>query len=269
MIRPLIVTALLVCTSAIAQETKAPGLPPSAETAKKALEDSPRHGEFQFLALPGSEVKMKTWVSFPERPEKAPVVLVIHEIFGLSEWITGVADALAKEGFIAIAPDLIAGMEGAAENPREAIGKLSEEEALARLNIALEHGLALPAASGKSASVGFCWGGKTSFLYAASQPKLNAAVVYYGTSPDAVTLAKVAVPVLGLYGENDARVNATIPAAEEEMKKLGKPFDVVIHEKAGHGFLRQQDGQEGANLKATEKAWTRTIEFLKQHTEAK
>jgi carboxymethylenebutenolidase len=239
---------------------------PSAETATSALENSPRHGEYVDIALPDSDIKMKTWIVYPERADKAPVVLVIHEIFGLTDWVRAVADALAAEGFIAVAPDLIAGIEGAEENPRDAIRQLEDPEVVKRLNAALEYGLGLPAASGKSACIGFCWGGSTSFKYAAAQPKLNAAVVYYGTSSDLATLASVKVPVLGLYGQMDERVNATIEPAEAEMKKLNKSYEKEIYENAGHGFLRQQDGRDGANLKASEKAWPRTIEFLKKHT---
>ena len=241
-------------------------LPPTAETAEQALESSPRHGEFLFVPMPDSDVKLRTWISYPERSDKAPVVVVIHEIFGMSDWIRSVADALAGEGFIAVAPDLISGMEGAEENPRETIGRLDDTEAIARLNVVLDYGLNLPAASDTCAVVGFCWGGKTSFLYATAQPKLDAAVVYYGTSPDTASLAGISAPVLGLYGEMDERVNSTIGTAEEEMKRLGKTFEKEIYENAGHGFLRQQDGREGANLKATELAWPRTIAFLKEHT---
>lgn len=241
-------------------------LPPSADTAVQALEKSPRHGEYVNLPLPGSEVKMKTWVVYPERADKAPVVVVIHEIFGLSEWVRGVADALAAEGYIAIAPDLIAGIEGAEENPREAISKLSDDDAQARLDLALEHGLSLPAASGKAAAVGFCWGGRMSFLYAAHQPRLGGAIVYYGTSPEAAVLEKISCPVLGLYGEDDARVVTTIAPAEEKMKELKKPFEPKIFKGAGHGFLRQQEEKDGANKKAAEQAWKETLEFLKEHT---
>ncbi|GMW00404.1 MAG: hypothetical protein AMXMBFR84_15410 [Candidatus Hydrogenedentota bacterium] len=240
---------------------------PSAETAKQSLEASTRHGEYLQLDLPGSETKLRTWISFPERPDKAPVIIVIHEIFGLSEWITSVADAFAAEGFIALAPDLISGMEGAEENPRETIGKLSEEEAVKRLNVVADYALALPAASGKLGVVGYCWGGKTSFMYAGVQSRLSAAVVYYGTSPEAGKYETITCPVLGLYGEDDARVNATIPTAQEEMKKLNKTYEVEIYEGAGHGFLRQQDAKEGANKAAAEKAWTRTVEFFKKYTE--
>lgn len=239
---------------------------PSAETATQAIDASPRHGEYVDVAVPGSDVKLKTWVVYPERADKAPVVIVIHEIFGLSDWIRAVADALAAQGYIAIAPDLISGIEGAEANPREAIGKLSDEEAIKRLNATMDFGTALPAANGKAAVVGFCWGGRTSFLFASAQPKLSAAIVYYGTSPSKEALATIQAPVLGLYGQMDERVNATIPDAEEEMKRLGKSFEKHIYENAGHGFLRQQDGRDGANLKASEEAWKTTLDFLKEHT---
>lgn len=241
-------------------------VPPSAETAEKALESSPRHGEYASVPPPDSDVKLKTWVVYPERAEKAPVVLIIHEIFGLTDWVRSVADALAAEGFIAVAPDLVSGVEGAAENPREAIGTLSDEEVVKRLNAVYDYAVKLPAASGKVATIGFCWGGKVSFLYATAQPELDAAVVYYGTSPDVEALVRAKAPVLGLYGQMDERVNATIGRAVEEMTRLGKPFEHEIYDNAGHGFLRQQDGRDGANRKASEQAWARTLEFLRKHT---
>lgn len=243
-------------------------IPPSAETARAALDASPRHGEFVEIPLPDSETKMRTWVVYPERADKAPVVLVIHEIFGLSDWIMAIADHLAGQGFIAVAPDFISGMpqEG---GPREAVGKLTDAEIIARANAARQYALSLSAANGKIASIGFCWGGRASFLYATAQPQLDAAVVYYGASPAKESLAGVHAPVLGLYGQMDNRVNSTIGPAEAELKHLGKSFEYEIYDGAGHGFLRQQGGQNGANLAASQKAWPRTIEFLRRHTETK
>jgi carboxymethylenebutenolidase len=253
--------ALFLLPIALANAAEAP----SATNAKETLEKSTRHGEYASIPLEGSDVKLKAFVVYPEVKDKAPVVIVIHEIFGLTEWVSSVADAFAKEGFIAIAPDLISGIPGAEENAREAIGKLDEAEVIKRLNATKDYATKLPAASGKFGCVGFCWGGKTSFLYATAQPDLGAAVVYYGASPDAAKIASIKAPVLGFYGENDNRVNSTIPAAEEEMKKLGKSYEKNIMTGAGHGFLRQQDGNE-ANLKASQEAWPKTVEFLKTHT---
>ena len=135
-----------------------------------------------------------------------------------------------------------------------------------RLDAVRDYALKLPAASGKSATVGFCWGGANSFAYATVQPGLNAAVVYYGLAPELGKLAGIRAPVLGLYGEDDARVDATIDATAAEMKKLGKIYEVEIYKGAGHGFLRAQTGRDSANQKASDQAWPRTLTFLKQHT---
>ena len=224
------------------------------------------------MKVPGSADVVKTFVVYPERKEKAPVVVVIHEIFGLTDWIRGVADQLAEDGFIAVAPDLLSGKgpngggtEDLGDKATQVIRTLTPEEVVSKLNAVREHGITLPASNGKSASIGFCWGGSASFNYAAAQPALNAAVVYYGGSPsDPAAYAKIKAPVLGLYGGNDARVNATIPTAQENMK--GKVYEPHTFEGAGHGFLRQQSGANGANMKATEQAWPLTLEFLRKHT---
>lgn len=246
------------------------GLPPSETQAKGALEKSPRHGEYADVKTSSGSVR--TWVVYPERKDKAGVVILIHEIYGLSDWIRGVADQLAKEGFIAVAPDLISGhgpggggtdAAGSRDDVVKLIRGLTAEEVTGRLNAVRDWAIKLPAANGKSATIGFCWGGGKSFEYAAAQPGLNAAVVYYGVSPPAADLAKVKAAVLGHYGGDDARVDATIPPAEAEMKKLGKTYEPHIYEGAGHGFLRAQEDRDGANLKATRQAWPRTIAFLK------
>lgn len=260
-------------SGAAAAASRDESIPPSDDQAKVALERSPRHGEYVDVAL-ASGTKVRTWVVYPERKDKAPVVLVIHEIFGLSDWIRGVADQLAREGFLAVAPDLVTGFgpggggtESAAsrDDVVKLVRGLTPQETKARLDAVRAWAVKLPSANGKSATIGFCWGGAASFSYAASQPELNAAVVYYGSSPDAATLAAVKAPVLGLYGGDDARVTATVAPAEAEMKKLGKAYEPNVYEGAGHGFLRQQEGREGKNLAATRKAWPRTLAFLRDH----
>jgi len=246
-------------------------LPPSERQARSALEKSPRHGEYADVKTSSGSVR--AWVVYPERKDKAGVVIVIHEIYGLSDWIRGVADQLAREGFIAVAPDLISGhgpggggtdSAGSRDDVVKLIRGLTAEEVTARLNAVREWAIKLPAANGKTATIGFCWGGGKSFDYAAAQPGLNAAVVYYGVSPAAADLAKVKAAVLGLYGGDDARVDATIPPAEAEMKKLGKTYEPHLYEGAGHGFLRAQEDRDGANARATQQAWPRTIAFLKE-----
>jgi carboxymethylenebutenolidase len=254
--------------------TKNPNLPAPEEGAKAALESSPRHGEWAEVKVPGREAPVKLWVVYPERKDKAPVVMVIGEIFGLSDWIRGVADQLARDGFIAVAPDYISGKGpngGGTDSvaSRDEVVKLirsvTPDDQVAVLNATRDYALKLPAANGKIATVGFCWGGSASFNYAAAQPALNAAAVFYGSSPEAPKLATIKAPVMGFYGGNDARVNATIPPAEAEMKKLGKPFTAHVYDLAGHGFLRQQHGAEGANMKASEQAWPAMLAFFRQH----
>ncbi len=249
-------------------------LPPDEDHAKAVLEKSPRHGEFVDVKLPGSKTLINTWVVYPERKDKAAVVIVIHEIFGLSDWIRAVTDQLAKEGYIAVAPDLISGMGprgGGTDSAKsrddvvKLIRGLSPEETIERLNAVREYAVHLPSANGKCTTVGFCWGGTNSYLYATAQPDLQAAVVYYGTSPDSAALTRIKAPVFGNYGGDDARVNATIEPASTEMRMLRKVYEYEIYEGAGHGFLRQQTGRDGANMRATQKAWPNTLAFLKKY----
>jgi carboxymethylenebutenolidase len=151
---------------------------------------------------------------------------------------------------------------------RDAIRKLSDQEVAQRLDAVRAHAITLPAASGKNACIGFCWGGSVSFKDATAQPKLDAAVVYYGTAPtDKDQLAKIQCPMLGLYGGDDARVTATVDTTAKVLGELKKPFTHHTYEGAGHGFLRQQSGRDGANLKATQAAWRETVAFLKKELE--
>jgi carboxymethylenebutenolidase len=248
-----------------------PAMPADAAGATARLNASPRHGEWvRYDAGSGDSVRM--WVVHPERRERAPVVVVIHEIFGLTDWIRGVADQLAAEGFVAVAPDLLSGKGpngGGTESMDQqgavaAIRTVGTDEWVRRVIAAARFGAALPAARNAVGVVGFCWGGAASFHLAAAWPELGSAVVFYGTSPADSLLARVRAPVLGLYAGDDARVNATIAPAQAAMQRLGKRYDVSIFDGAGHGFLRQQDGRDGANLRAGEQAWPRTIAFLRE-----
>ena len=257
-----------------------PNLPPSGDNngaqAIEQLKSSPRHGEW--VDIKGSDgTPIKAFVVYPERKEKAPVVVVIHEIFGLSDWIRGVADQLAKEGFIAIAPDFLSGrgpnkggsQELGSQGSVQEIRNVTPDDTVRILNDVRTYALALPAANGKVAAMGFCWGGGTTFTYALRQPALNAGVSYYGPMPgDAAVYTSAKVPVLGLYGANDARVNANIETAKTGMANAKAPYEPHIFEGAGHGFLRQQAGNQNApgNLKATEEGWRLTLDFLRKHT---
>ena len=254
-------------------------IPPDAESAVAALNASPRHGEWVDIEEGRSASHrwgdtIRAWVVYPERATRAPVVVVIHEIYGLTDWIRAVADRLAAEGFIAIAPDLLTGHgpDGGGTPPdRQAavalVRGLRIEDVTRRLTATARYGNSLPAANGRFGSIGFRWGGSMSFNFAGNEEDLDAAAVYYGTSPTRVMLGRIEAPVLGLYGGDDARVNATIPDAVREMRRLGKTYEPHRFEGAGHAFLRQQGGRDGANLAASKQAWARTIEFLREHLE--
>ncbi len=251
-------------------------LPPDADAATAQLKASPRHAEWVDVKS-GEGAPIKSFVVYPERKDKAPVVMVIHEIFGLTDWVRGVADQLAKEGFIAVAPDFLSGkapngggsQELGPQESTQAIRTLTPEDTVKILDAVRSYALTIPSANGKVATIGFCWGGATSFRYALNQPALNAAVSYYGPMPtERAAYEKAKAPILGLYGANDNRVNSTIEPAKAELAKKNVTYEPHIFEGAGHGFLRQQAGSDQApgNRKATEEAWPMTLEFLGKHT---
>ena len=264
--------ALTACVSAPpAVVDEHAGHAPGATDASTQLTSSPRHGEWVTVSTgPGDSVR--AWVVYPERTTKAPVVIVVHEIFGLSPWIRSVADQLAADGFLAVAPDFLTmkNVPGSPENPdgqaaRAAIQTLNMDDVHRQISAVAQYAMRLPAAAARYGIVGFCWGGAVSFEHAVRSPSLGASVVYYGTSPAPARLAPVRAPVLGLYGSDDARVNATVPGADSAMKALGKTYRPIFYEGAGHGFLRQQDGREGKNLAAARAAWPETISWFRTH----
>ena len=246
-------------------------LPPDAEHSLARLEASPRHGEWVMLHTSTGD-SLHAWVVYPERSTKAPVVVVIHEIFGMSTWIRAVTDQLAKEGYIAIAPDLIpspripVGPDSlSTQDAVAAVSKLNPANVQAGIFAAANYAMALPSALHKYGVVGFCWGGTASFAHAVVSPNLGASVVYYGTSPSAADLMAVKAPVLGLYGGADARVVATVAPADSEMKAMHKVYDPNIFAGAGHGFLRAQTAKDGANMTATQQAWPATVKWFRKY----
>jgi carboxymethylenebutenolidase len=251
-------------------------LPPDADASAAQLKSSARHAEWVDVKN-GEGTPIKSFVVYPERKDKAPVVIVIHEIFGLTDWVRGVADQLAKEGFIAVAPDFLSGkgpnsggsQELGPQGSTQVIRNVTPEDTVRILDAVRSYALTIPSANGKVATIGFCWGGGTSFRYALNQPALNAAVSYYGPMPtDAAAYEKAKAPILGLYGGNDNRVNSTIDPAKAELAKKNVTYEPHIFEGAGHGFLRQQAASEQApgNPKATQEAWPLTLDFLRKHT---
>jgi len=233
------------------------------------LNSSPRHADW--VDIKSGDRTIKAFVVYPERKDKAPVVIVISEIFGLTDWVRSLCDELAESGVIAIAPDLHGGQKFEdLDGARKATTALPKEQVLADLNATADYALTkIPAANGTLAVCGFCWGGGKTFEFAHSNPKVRAAYSFYGVAVDNADDAnKVACPVYGFYAENDERVNATIPKAEELMKGAGKKYEPVIYKGAGHGFMRSGEPnnpqKRDADAKARDEAWARWKTLLKQ-----
>ena len=239
--------------------------------SKARLEQSPRHREY--VTLKHGDRSLQALVVYPEVKNKASVVVLIHEIFGLSDWAKEMADELAGEGFIVIAPDLLSGAGpsgggsssfASQDDTIKGVMGLNPDGVLADLDAAADYGKKIPAANGKIAVAGFCWGGSKSFAFATHRKDLSAAFVFYGTGPDDVST--ITAPVYGFYAGNDARVGATVPGTTDAMKKAGKSYDPVTYDGAGHGFMRagEDPGDKNpANKTAREQALARLVKLLK------
>ena len=249
---------------AVAQEWSQPW-------ARERIAKSPRHSEWVTVKHDGRNVD--TLIVYPESKEKRSVVLVIHEIFGLSDWAQELADEVAAAGYIAVAPDLLSGMAPNGGRTKdfptggvtEAVSKLNPDQVTADLNAAADYGLKLPAANGKLYVAGFCWGGGQTFRFATNRGDLAAAFVFYGPPPEKDAMTRIKAPVYGFYGGSDARIDATIPDTVAAMKAAGKTYDPVTYEGAGHGFMRAGEAPDAteANQKARDAAWKRWKEIMK------
>jgi carboxymethylenebutenolidase len=222
------------------------------------------HGEWVKYAR-GTD-SIRAYVAYPERKTKAPAVIVIHEIFGLTDWEPTVADRLAKEGYVAIVPDLLSSKHGKspadADSGRKLIGELEPERITADLDATYGYVNALPAVEKDHiGTIGFCWGGGQSFRYATNNPNLRAVVVCYGPPPDTATMRRIQAPVLGVYGENDERINSTLPTVVAAMQSDGKTFNHEVYPGTGHGFLKP--GRQGSDGPQVERAWKRILEFYR------
>ncbi len=249
----------------------------SQEWAKQRVEKSPRHREW--VKVKNGTREVNSFVVYPENKNKATAVIVIHEIFGMSEWVQSLTDQLAEAGYVAIAPDLLSGMGpnggGTSSLSGNAVGQaiqsLPPDQITADLNAVADYISKVPASNGKIVVTGYCWGGGQSFRYATNNPNVKAAFVFYGSAPasadgapDKTALAKIKAPVYGFYAGNDARINATLPKTTEAMTELKKTFEPVTYEGAGHGFMRAGEAPDAneANKKARDEAWARWKKIL-------
>jgi carboxymethylenebutenolidase len=245
---------------------------PAQDWAKAALEKSPRHREY--VSIKRGDRTLTAFVVYPEVSHKAPVIVLIHEIFGLSDWAKDMADELAAQGYIVVAPDLLSGYGpnggGSEAFPSQdavthAVSSLNPEGVLADLDAAADYGKKLPSADGKLFVTGFCWGGGKSFAFATHRQDLSAAFVFYGPPPPDAEMKNITAPVYGFYAGNDARISATVPATVEAMKAAGKLYEPHIYDGAGHGFMRagQAPDATDANKKAYQESFERLTALLR------
>ena len=253
--------ALLMCnTGCPAGEIK--------DFGRDRLNSSPRHADW--VDIKSGDRTIKAFIVYPERKDKAPAVLVVTEIFGLTDWVRSLCDQLAENGVIAIAPDLHGKKFEDPDAARKATSELTKEQVKTDLDATADYALTrIPSCNGTLAVCGFCWGGGVTFAYANENPKLKAAYSFYGTAPDSAESVKnIACPVYGFYAENDERVDATIPKAEELMKAAGKTYEPVIYKGAGHGFMRSGEpsnpAMREADKIARDEAWARWKKLIQQ-----
>jgi carboxymethylenebutenolidase len=263
--------------AAAASSPASPDTNVSQEWAKQRLAKSPRHQEW--VKVKNGTREVNSFVVYPENKNKATAVIVIHEIFGMSDWVQSLTDQLAEAGYVAIAPDLLSGMGpnggGTSSLTGNAVGQaiqsLPPDQITADLNAVADYIAKVPASNGKVVVTGYCWGGGQSFRYATNNPNIRAAVVFYGPAPasadgtpDKAALAKITAPVYGFYAGNDARINATLPKTTEAMTELKKKYEPVTYEGAGHGFMRAGEAPDAneANKKARDEAWARWKKIL-------
>lgn len=259
-----LIAALSLVTSTVA---------PAQDWAKAKLEKSPRHLEWVKVKHDNREVNCS--IAYPEVKDKATAIVVIHEIFGLTDWVRSVTDQLAEAGYIAIAPDLLSGAApdggGSAElsqdGARGAIGKLPADQITTDLKAVVDYVSKLPACNGKVTIAGFCWGGGQTFRFATNDKNIKAAFSFYGPVPtDEGAIERINCAVYGFYAENDARITSSVPEAQKMMKKAGKKYEPVTYKGAGHGFMRAGEAPDAspANKKARDDAWVRWKSLLKK-----
>jgi carboxymethylenebutenolidase len=232
---------------------------------RPALDDVTTHGEWVYIKR-GTD-SIRAYVAYSERSSLSPAIIVIHENRGLTDWEPTVADRLAKAGYIAIAPDLLSSRFGMTpsnqDTARMLIGQLEPDRVTADLDAVYGYLNGQPAVQKDHiGTIGFCWGGGQSFRYATTNPNLKAAVVCYGPAPDAGALARIQAKVLGVYGENDARINAALPSVDSAMKARNKSFEYNLYPGTGHGFLKP--GRQGSDSDQVDRAWNRIIEFYRE-----
>jgi carboxymethylenebutenolidase len=226
--------------------------------ARQAVDKSPRRHEWASVKYGARSVE--SFVAYPQSREKAPAVVIVHDVIAMAPWVENVADRFAEAGYLAIAPDMLSGRSAEERQAIQSEGKtvgparrLPLDQVARDLNALADYALKLPACNGKVCVVGFSWGGDQAFRFATTRKDLAAAFVFYGVCPEPENIPNIQAAVYGFYAGNDTRVGATIPATREQMKAAGKFYETAIYDGASHGFM--QSGARPNAPEADKKAW--------------
>jgi len=221
----------------------------------------------EFVKYQGETGEMKGFLAWPKTGKRFPAVLVIHENRGLQPHIQDVTRRIAKEGFLALAPDALSPLGGTPENDQDKavkmIGQLDYDKTVKNFVAAVRYLKTQPLSTGKVGCTGFCWGGGMTNQVAVNSPDLDAAVPYYGKQPTAEQVAMIKAPIMAHYAGDDSFINPGIPAFEEALKKEKKEYQIFMYEGAKHAF-NNDSSPERYNEQAAKLAWSRTIAFFKE-----
>jgi carboxymethylenebutenolidase len=199
--------------------------------AKARLEKSPRHRER--VVVKQGDREIATLVVYPETKDKKPVVLLIHDSAGITDWFESFADQVAAMGYVAVAPNLLSGT-----------GLPADKQVTSDLNAVADYGIKLSASDGRVFVAGIGWGGAQSFRFAADRSDVAAALVFCGASPDKDSMARIKSTIFGFYAANDKSVNATVPPAQAAAKAADVVFEAVIYDGVGARFMQSGDAPD-------------------------
>jgi carboxymethylenebutenolidase len=219
------------------------------------------------ITYPVDGATMKGYLARPKGNTKRGSVLVIHENRGLNAHTKDIARRVAKAGYTALAADALGPVGGTPENEDEAralFAKIDPVKNLDHFLKSLSYMRERPESNGKTAVVGFCWGGALSNQLAVHDPKLNGAIAYYGRQPEKADVSKIKAAVQLHYGGLDERINAGIPAYEEALKDANINYEIFVYEGAQHAFLNDS-APTRYNPEAAKLAWDRTVDFLRKY----
>ena len=230
---------------------------------------SPALAAEQTVGFKSGDETVNGFLVTPEGKGPFPAVLVIHEWWGLDDWVKDQARALAREGYVALAADLYRGkVTNKQEEAHQLMMGTPRDRALRDLRAAFNHLAGRPdVRKDRIGVIGWCMGGMYSLALATEEPRLAAVVAYYGAPPtDAAAVAKIKAPVLGNYGAEDkGPAPEQVKAFEDALKKAGKTVDAKIYPGAGHAFANPNNPWGGYREAAAKDAWQRTVTFFAKY----